>query len=198
MKTNIDTLITDIKNGKEDSFKTVLKMYHKMIFKIINSFNLNIGDYQIDKEELFQEASLALYQCCLNYEADKNAKFSTFAYMVVKRKLIDYIRDYEKRYLYLYSMDKENYCRYLVENWVTTSFYENPEEYYKIKDFEDDFDIFIKNLKLLDQEIVRLRDSSNTYLEISKSLNISKKQVDNRLAYIRRKYKECHVNEFYY
>ena len=53
-------LIDRIREGDDSAFAALLKRHHRMIYKIINSIALENGDYAVDKDDLYQEASLAL------------------------------------------------------------------------------------------------------------------------------------------
>ena len=81
--------ITSIKKAKHDSeeFKKLEEKHIKMIMKIINSFNLDWGDYSINKEDLKQEALIGLYEACENFDPKYNVKFSTFAYQIMRRRV---------------------------------------------------------------------------------------------------------------
>ena len=57
MDENIE-LIRQIRNGDDKAFETLLENHKKMIYKLIYNSTLEAGDYAIDVEEVFQEASV--------------------------------------------------------------------------------------------------------------------------------------------
>ena len=57
-----------------------------MVYSIINKYS----NYSHD--DLYQVGMLALVEACNNYESDKGAKFSTYAYLYVKGAVLEYVR----------------------------------------------------------------------------------------------------------
>ena len=182
--------ITSIKKAKHDSeeFKKLEEKHIKMIMKIINSFNLDWGDYSINKEDLKQEALIGLYEACENFDPKYNVKFSTFAYQIMRRRVN---RAYQKmRNIY----DKETYSyskfekddRY--ETFATKEKEDNPKENLKVMDIcTSAYYMGGRKLSELDYSIISKRLENKTYKEIAEDLNISPKRVDNRLVRIKRR-----------
>ena len=71
MEDNME-IIEKIRSGNEKAFEQLLEEYNRMIYSIINSYNLESGDYAIDRLDLYQEASLALYEAVFSYEEKRN------------------------------------------------------------------------------------------------------------------------------
>jgi len=86
MQENLD-IILKIKNGDSSLFNDLLENHKKMIYKIINIYKLEVGDFYIDSNDLFQEASIALYKAIFSFEEDKNVMFSTYAYLAIRNRL---------------------------------------------------------------------------------------------------------------
>ena len=179
-------IIEEIQNGKHDNFKVILESYHNMIYKIINNFNLVRGEFCLSEEDLYQEASMALYDACIHYKNDKGAIFSTFAYTIIKRRLLNKYRDFINPYNHeTTSFDFHNYEYFsssLNINDPSVIFY---QEEFKKKVFD-----YIKTLKPEDKKILNLKSENLPYSEIARRLNISKKRVDNRMCVLRRKINE--------
>ena len=182
--------ITSIKKAKHDSeeFKKLEEKHIKMIMKIINSFNLDWGDYSINKEDLKQEALIGLYEACENFDPKYNVKFSTFAYQIMRRRLN---RSYQKmRNIY----DKETYSYSKFEKddrsetFATKEKEDNPKENLKVMDIcTSAYYMGGRKLSELDYSIISKRLENKTYKEIAEDLNISPKRVDNRLVRIKRR-----------
>ena len=60
--------------------------YEALVYSIINKYS----NYSHD--DLYQVGMLALVEACNNYESDKGAKFSTYAYLYVKGAVLEYVR----------------------------------------------------------------------------------------------------------
>ena len=141
------------------------------------------GEYVISKEDLFQEAAMALYEACLDYDIDSNASFFTFAYTVIKRRIINKYRDFTKPFDYgVISYDANRlYDFILTDNKVA-----NPEEAFYHNELIREMHQKLDTLSNEDQEIVRLRCNDLTYKEIGERLNMSYKKVDNRIYRLRK------------
>ena len=182
---NNDVLVIKIRNGDDDAFRQLLSNHHNMIYKIINNYLLDRGDFSIDKEELYQEASLILYNAVFSYEENKNMKFSSYAYILIRSRILNILRDYARIYTEeMYSIDNtynyDKYLRYTVE--------ENPVSYHKEKEFKKNLDGFMKTLNREDRQILRLKENDCTYKDISEIMNINIKRIDNRLTSLRKKF----------
>lgn len=182
--------ITSIKKAKYDSeeFKKLEEKHIKMIMKIINSFNLDWGDYSINKEDLKQEALIGLYEACENFDPKYNVKFSTFAYQVMRRRVN---RAYQKM-KNIYDKETYSYSKFekddRSETFATKEKEDNPKENLKVMDIcTNAYYIGGRKLSELDYSIISKRLENKTYKEIAEELNISPKRVDNRLVRIKRR-----------
>lgn len=187
MKDNILNTIQSIKNGDEQLFQELLNEYNNMIYKIINSFDLDRGDFKIDIDDLYQEASIALYKCVLDYDDSFEAQFSSYAYMCIKRDIIDSIRKKNiKYYRETYSLNAFKYNDHL----QLLSVEDNPIEYHHKQELNRKMLDFIDLLSEQDRQILILKTRRVSYSEISDLLDIPNKKIDNRIQAIKRKYKE--------
>jgi len=176
-------MIHKIKQGDEEAFSELLKAHHKMIYKIINSFYLENGDYAVDKNDLYQEASLALYSAVFSFEENKDTKFSTYAYMLIRSKLLNILRSYFRTY------EEEKYSIDNTEAVQITAVNDNPIDYHKEREFEKYLGTFIQGLSPEDRQILKLRYEDMTYKEIAQLLQINTKRIDNRLRSLRKRLK---------
>ena len=181
---NDKELIERVKNNDEFACKEMFDNYHKMIHSIINDYNLEYGDYLVSREDLYQEALIALYDACFVYKDNMNTKFSTFAYLVIKRRIQ---RCYKKQmYKYInetFSIDNMELVDHRKE---FQSYYvsDNPVEYHR----QEEIRAHLKELNDLDRQIITLRLENYSYSEIAEKLKINKKKVDNRLYNLKKKY----------
>ena len=63
-------IIQKVRSGDKEAFGELMQMYRRMIYKIIYSNNLNIGDFRLDEDDLFQEGCLALYDSIFSFKED--------------------------------------------------------------------------------------------------------------------------------
>jgi len=176
-------------NDDEQSFRTLLKRYEPFIYKNISMLSLDYGDYCIDKDDLYQEACLALYSACKTYRFDMKCQFSSFAYLVIRRKLLSYYRkvstpirqetkslDKVSDLYYSKLMGHASRERYAIEKEALARDINYIHE-------------FIGTLSPIEKEIVNKRYDSVSYSDIAKSLNLSIKSIYHRVGNIRKKFK---------
>ena len=82
-----EQLVALYKKGEILCFEEIYKRYVKLINAFSRSYYLIGGD----EDDVRQEASLGLMQAILDYEDGKN-KFSTFAYLCMKRRVLNAIK----------------------------------------------------------------------------------------------------------
>ena len=177
-------LVRRIRNGDEEAFGTLLENHKRMIYKLIYNSTLEAGDYAIDVEEVFQEASLILYRAVFTFEEDKKVKFSSYAYLVLKSRIKNVFRSYYNIYKEeSYSIDSREHQDYL----LSLAIKEDPIKYHKEQEFRKRLDRFIDDLSDQDRQILELRGDELSYKDISNLLHISTKKIDNRLRILRKR-----------
>ena len=155
-----------------------------MIYKLIYSSTLETGDYAVDMDEIFQEASLILYQAVFTFEEDKKVKFSSYAYLVMKRRIKNVLRGYYRIYSEEpISIDSHEHQDYFLSLAVK----EDPIGYHKEQEFRQRLNLFVDGLSGEDKQILELRGEELSYKEISDLLHISTKKIDNRLRILRKR-----------
>ena len=180
-------LIRAVKKKDDVAYQLLEKKYHDMFYKIINSFCLEKGDYKVSEDELYQEACIGLYEACTTFSKVKSCKFSTYVYVIVKRR----IKRAFYRQLDIYKHEGISYDKY--ESVDKRGIFEincvndNAIEYSNKTYVNNELNHMISRLRKTDQKIVKLRLQDYTYEQISKILNVPKKRIDNRLQYLKRK-----------
>ena len=176
-------IIEEVRYGNSDNFNIILANYRMMIYKIINNYSLRYGDYIISEEDLFQEASVGLYDACLKYDSSKNVKFSTFAYIVIKRRIQRVYKMYRETYgnenISLDNVDAYEYINY-------SSYINEINYHYGSRELIDNIKEYYEKLNKIDRKIIDLRIQKYSYKEIAERLNISRKVVDNKIYRIRK------------
>lgn len=188
-----EILIKKVKRDDDLALRDLINQYEKMIYKIIHSFTLSQGDYCVSIDELFQEGRIGMYEACKTYNKQTNCKFSTFAYIVIKRKIGKALY----RNLSIYknesiSIDKNIELQNCIA-YESRCVEDNPIAYHNSEE-NDDTSKSNKDLSSIDRKIIRLRLEDYSYKEISKMLKISCKKIDNRLQYLKRRKKITDTN----
>lgn len=175
-----------------NKYKPVIEYYSKMFLKI----GLTKG---LDYNDLFQEGMIGLQSAIHNYKEQKNIKFSTFAFMCIKRKILTAVKLASSKkhsilnesYSLDYQVDNNNYDFsnniYANEN--------NVEDLLVGKENKEYFNMRInEELTVLEKHVYELRINDFTNEEISNTLGKSYKSVESVLFRIRIKLKKI-LNE---
>lgn len=81
--------VAEAQSGNEEMVEQLLVSYSPFIKKTASFVCKKYIDEQMDEYSI---ALSAFYDAIVKYEDDKNASFMTFAHLLIRRKLIDYIR----------------------------------------------------------------------------------------------------------
>ncbi|WP_052193984.1 sigma-70 family RNA polymerase sigma factor [Cetobacterium sp. ZOR0034] len=77
-------------SGDEESIEKILKEYHGTIYKNNLSFFLKGGD----SDDLMQEGFIGLMKAIKSYDESRNACFSTFANLCIRRQMITAVKNH--------------------------------------------------------------------------------------------------------
>lgn len=184
MGKEIKRKLAKIKKGDNEEITNIVKEFELMIYSIINSYELEYGDYIISKDDLFQEGCLGLIEACKSYRINDSTKFSTYAFVVIERRIqrafFHMIRPYRSEFSFdkFEFVDRIESLSAVSDNYSNYCANEEVEKLYK-KGYMTE----------LDRNIVKLRLANYSYKEIAKLLNITPKKVDNRISRIKKMYK---------
>ena len=188
MKNN--NLVMLAKQNNEEALNEVIKENVNIIHRLINKYNLELGDYKISREDLFQEGLIALYEAISDFDPERNAKFSTFAYKVISRKLFKVYQKEAEVYNeegYSYScLDDSDHYYSLKTDYVS----DNPVAVYENNCYKDILEQMMSQVDSIDRVILQMRAMSCTYNEIANALSISNKLVDYRIRRLKKRFKD--------
>jgi len=172
------------KEDEDEAFACLLEQFRPMIFKIIYSNDLNKGDFRVDENDLFQEGSLALYKAVFSFEEDRNVRFSSYVYMVIRSRIREALRSSNRVYGdEPYSLDGN------VDYSLKFCVKEDPAQYHREQCFKEELNAFMSSLDPDDRTLFELKRQDLSYKEISERMHINIKRVDNRLMTLRRRLK---------
>ena len=185
----IEEILAKIKEGDSEAFERLLSFHHLMIFKIINHLDRSIGDFEIAEDDLYQEASLALYEAAESFEPERGVKFSTYAYVHIKNNLLNFVKKYRRRYRDdIYSFDASTRGLNFQVSDSTTSAYDEGV-------LKDTLNRFLDDLSKEDRLILLMRGSNYSYKDIAEKLNMSTKKIDNKLRVLKQRLKKSGITE---
>lgn len=164
--------------------------YKNNINRISRSFFLVGGD----TEDLIQEGMIGLYKAIKYYTADKNASFSTFANLCIKRQIQTAVKMATSHKNKILSSaipiaeeeTNEEDDEHL--GLVIPSSAPNPDDSLISKETINEIKLQIKEkLSVLELKILSQYLAGKSYNEISEKLDLNKKSVDNALSRIKSK-----------
>ena len=141
--------------------------------------------------DVLQEAMIGLLKAINAYDETKNASFTTFAILCIKRQIITAIKSSNSGKnkilnMAMYSPETEDNSNIAYET-KSFNFY-NPEEIYLSKERFRLLNQYLKNnLSKMENEIFEYMLSEMTYTEIAKKTGRDPKSVDNSIQRIKKK-----------
>ncbi|MDE7009444.1 MAG: sigma-70 family RNA polymerase sigma factor [Lachnospiraceae bacterium] len=168
-------IISEMIHGDEQMLAFAVRKYSKLLWKIAASILINATSAQ-DVEECIADVFIYLWQHPEKYDPDK-AKLSSWLSMIARSKAIDRYRQIvKKRELPIEEI--------AVENLICAEITENDAEKEKLLSCIEELDEKEKEL------IIRRYYYEQKPAEIAVVLDIPKKQVENKLYYVKQKLKK--------
>lgn len=113
-KVETESLAMQAQDGNEEAMQNLLKSYAPFMKKTAAQVCKRFID---DHDDEYSIALTAFHEAVQKYEQDKNASFLTFAHMVIRRRMIDFIRKEAKRSEYSHDFRNDNDDE--AGNWVS-------------------------------------------------------------------------------
>ena len=173
-------LIRLYKQGDQVAFHQLAVRY---IF-IIRNKSSDLYNMGIESEDLFQEGLLGLHNAVRSFDENGGASFRTYAGICIHNRLVSAVRtantDKNKINNISVSLDDETDLRSLPLT--------EPENVVIIKeDFQGMVDYLKTNLSETELSVLSLYLEGNSYDEIAKTLEITKKACNNAMQRVRKK-----------
>ena len=179
-------LINRVRAQDQAGIEKLFTDFRPMVYKIVGKFDVS-GDYRLDREDLLQEAYIALYKAALEYVDNRGAQFPTFAYTVMYRAVLKSA----KRYCRIYaseckSIDGDTFTESW-EGFATPRYYDSPVRKFEYDEMVGRVKTFLNDLSLEESTILSLRQQDMSYRQISEQLGVSVKHVDYVLQKIKKR-----------
>lgn len=195
-------LLYMVSENNEDANETIFKKYESVIDYYAKKYSLLVEGKGIDYNDLYQEGLIGLDSAIKGYKDQKDIKFSTFAFICIKRKIITAIKAASrKKHSILnesYSIDYHNDDD---KNGFENIVYNNEggiEDLLVSKENTENFNKRIsEELTSFEKQVYELRLYGFNYDEISKNLGKTTKSIESALFRIRIKLKNI-LNEMNY
>lgn len=188
-------LLYMISENNEDANETLFKKYEAVVDYYAKKYSHLVEGKGIDYNDLYQEGLIGLDSAIKGYKDQKDIKFSTFAFICIKRKIITAVKKVSrKKHSILnesYSIDYHNEDD---KNGFENIVYNNTggiEDLLVSKENTKTFNEMLnKELTSFEKQVYELRLYGFNYEEISKSLGKTTKSIESALFRIRIKLKE--------
>ena len=178
----------------EDTNRIIYEKYSPVIDYYVKKYLNLVNNKGLDYNDLYQEGLIGLDEAIKKYIHHKDIKFSTFAFICIKRKIITSIRNVSRQ---KYSVLNESYSiDYISDDSMP---FENAiilnngglEDILVGKEDEENFNMRInKELTLFEKQVYELRINGFSYEEIATMLNKTLKSIDSVLFRVRIKIKK--------
>lgn len=173
----IRDLLIAIRKSEDEPFECLLTAYRPLIEKSVSLYHKKYGLTSADRDDLSQEAIIALYFAALTYSEGKNASFGTYAAACIRNRIITYIRPLSSPVMTVSLETGED----IVSD-------ESPEQTVVEREAQKNlFDRISTILTPLEKSVLNLFLESRNYAEIADRLSVSRKTVDNAMCRIRAK-----------
>ena len=186
-----EELIKKTKNGEESAENLLFSRYKDLVVKIARGYFIVGGDL----EDLVQEGMIGLYKAVKNFSDEKEASFKTFAVLCIKHQIQTAIKaaNTNKNKPLSSAVSFQSFTEngtsenldFLPIDLVLDSTKEK-----KIIDKENFKNLNEKiksHLSPLEFKVLKLYLQGYSYKEISASLNVTSKSIDNSLSRIKSK-----------
>lgn len=172
-KMTIEDMIASVQQGDKTMQNYLLHTYQPFIAKCVSEV---CKRYISRRDDEFSIGLSGFNEAILHYSSHKGCSFFAFAQLVVKRKVIDYIRSIQSTMI-ITSLD-EKYDDEQVENTneviVATNFYMEQQESWQRKEEVKDFSEQLKAYKLSLMELAEIspkhRDARESAIQIARTI----------------------------
>ncbi len=187
-------LLYMISDNNEEASYDIYKKYDPVISYFAKKYSVYTDGKGIDYNDLYQEGLIGLMQAIDKFKEQKDIKFSTFAFLCIKRKIISLVRDVNRKkhsalndsYSIDYKQDEEDRS---FDNILITN-YGGIEDLLVNKEDNDYFNKKVEEeLSEFEKSVYELRLNGFTYEEISHILNKTQKSIAGALLRIKSKIK---------
>lgn len=188
-----------VSEAGEDASETIYKKYEPVIDYYSKKYLSLVDSKGLDYNDLFQEGLIGLDSAINNYKEQKDIKFSTFAFICIKRKIFTAVKSASrKKYSVLNESYSLDYQSENDKNGFANAVYSSGLSVEDLLVSKENTDYFNKRvseeLTDFEKQVYELRINDFSYDEIANALDKTYKSVESSLFRIRIKLKKI-LNE---
>ena len=167
------------------AFELLSAKYRPLLISAVNGV-MAFGSFSLaecDREDLMQEALLALYKAACSYKEQDNVRFGLYAKVCIRNGVLNSAEKLSRQNVSLIEAEP------VFEDTVDTD--ATPEEYLIAVEKADEIHAFMeKNLTAYERKVFSLHLAQHTYAEIAETVGKDIKSVANAIARVRAKFKD--------
>lgn len=184
-----EELINQIRNNDPQALNEIIERYKSLIEIRVSNYFINGAE----RDDLMQEGRIGLFNAIMNYDADKDSSFKTFANLCIERQLINAVKNSNRQkhmplnnYVSLNGSDDNSSSESI--DTVLNNSVEDPLDTITKKEYINEInDTLDKNLSDFEKDVLDLLLKGYKYDEIAKKLDSNSKAIDNAIQRIRKK-----------
>ncbi len=186
MQESLENAVSLVKKGNQEAFARIAGQFEKVIRITVSSCNADT-----ERDDLCQEGLIGLYKACLAYNPTLGASFSTFARICIKHSILSALRVYygNKNYPIRSSLSLDASDGNSMEIQGLGPVTEPERLLIEKESYNILLDKIDASLSEFEGSVLKLFVQGKTYTQISESLNVTPKSVDNAIQRIRGKLK---------
>ena len=178
---------------KTYDFDTILYEYRYLIDMVIKRVRSELGDWKVDRDDLFQEGQIALHRAYEKYTGPKE-NFANYAYVSIRRRIIRHIT-YEFRHFATaeISSDRDIFTDSSIIYHRTAKTSDDPKNIFALKEKEKLLNRVYDSLDENQKRLIEYRHNGLSYKEMAEAMSVKPKKIDNEIQKIKRIIKRaCH------
>ena len=179
--------IKNAQRGNENAIQEIFSEFKN----IIHMRTKNYFFYGGDRDDVVQEAMIGLLKAIHGFDENKNASFTTFAILCIKRQIITAIKSSNagKNKILNMAMTSPETEDTSNMSYGSRSFnFHNPEEIFLSKERFRELNKYLKsNLSKMENEVFEYMLAEMSYTEIAAKTGREPKSVDNSIQRIKKK-----------
>ena len=184
-----EELINQIRENDPQSLNEIIERYKSLIEIRVSNYFINGAE----KDDLMQEGRIGLFKAIMNYDAEKDASFNTFANLCIERQLINAVKNSNRQkhmplnnYVSLNGSDDDSSSENI--DTVLNNSVEDPLDTITKEEYMNEInDTLDKNLSDFEKNVLDLLLKGYKYEEIAQKLDSNSKAIDNAIQRIRKK-----------
>lgn len=185
----LDNLVLAVMDGDKDSFGLIAAHFTPYIKGTISALNLAVSE----RDDIFQDSSLALYNAVLSYDPSKGASFSTWAGICIRSEILSAARRLSRKKNRFHSeslsIDTGEQDDSLLVSIHGMTGSDPQDDIISAESYQSFLRQIEDILTRFEKQVFDLYIAGYTYREISHSLGKPPKSVDNAVYRIKRKLK---------